>query len=320
LFISKSYKILKTIDILIISGGGQLDDYWGGAWGHPYTLFKWAIMARVAKKRFIFMSVGVDSITFKLSKFFIKHSLLLASYRSYRERNTLMIVEAMGVRPGGMVYPDLAFSLPVNRDRVISCLEMKKSPIIGISPISTKAYTAKDDPVHRNYFNQLVSIVSWLVEKNYKILFFPTQIKMDTPMIADLKEALFNRGILKSKNQIIENRILTVDDLIEQILIVDIVVASRLHAVILSLLMHKPVLAISYNRKVNILMEDMGLSEYCIDFNHMDLHISLKKFMLLEADADTITEKIRNKVAAFTKDLDCQYGCLFERQNSPEIC
>jgi hypothetical protein len=37
---------------------------------------------------------------------------------------------------------------------------------------------------------------------------------------------------------------------------------------------------------------------------------------MLESNADIITEKIRNKVAAYTKDLDCQYGYVFASQHS----
>jgi polysaccharide pyruvyl transferase WcaK-like protein len=311
LSISKAYKILKTIDILIISGGGQLDDYWGGTWGHPYTLFKWAIIARTAKAKLVFLSVGAGSITSRLSRFFIKSSLLLASYRSYRERNTLTIVEAMGIRPGGMVYPDLAFSLPVRRDRIKGDSENERRPIIGISPISSVAWTGVDDPVYQNYFNQLVSLVSWLIQKKYRILFFPTQINADTPIITALKERLIRSGLLKSENEIIEKPVLTVDDLIEQISMVDMVVASRLHAVILSLLMHKPVLAISYNRKVNIAMGDMGLSEYCIDVNRIDLHSSIERFMMLESNAAAVTRQIEINMASYAKALNDQYRYVF---------
>jgi polysaccharide pyruvyl transferase WcaK-like protein len=318
-FILNSYKNLRTIDILIMSGGGQLDDYWGGVWGHPYTLFKWAILAKLSKTRLIFMSVGVDSIRFRLSRFFIKSSLLLSSYRSYREHNSLMVVEALGVKPGGRVYPDLAFSLPVIRDPIKNNAGSDTRPLIGVSPIAAMAWTKIDDPVYQNYFNQLVSLVLWLVQNNYRVLFFPTQIKVDTPLIAELKERLINRGIIEfRKNEIIENRVLTVDDLIEQISKVDMIVASRLHGVILSLLMYKPVLAISYLKKVDLTMSDMGLSEYCLDVNQIDLPSLIMKFQLLESNAEAITIQIKDKVSSYTKALDDQYGYLFANRQPGE--
>src|SRR5271168_331090 len=40
LFLAKSFRIIRSFDLLIISGGGQLLDSWGGPWAFPYTIFK----------------------------------------------------------------------------------------------------------------------------------------------------------------------------------------------------------------------------------------------------------------------------------------
>ena len=68
----KAYGVLRNLDLLIASGGGQLDDYWGGAWGHPYALFKWALIAKAAGTSFMFLSVGTGSLDSKLSRFFVE--------------------------------------------------------------------------------------------------------------------------------------------------------------------------------------------------------------------------------------------------------
>ena len=52
------YRFLKNVDILIISGGGQLQDIWGGPWGHPYAMLKWTFLARLRGAKPIFLSVG----------------------------------------------------------------------------------------------------------------------------------------------------------------------------------------------------------------------------------------------------------------------
>src|SRR5207249_1080169 len=56
--ITRSYKFMKGVSLLLVSGGGQLDDYWGGPWGHPYALFKWGLLARAVSARYVFLSVG----------------------------------------------------------------------------------------------------------------------------------------------------------------------------------------------------------------------------------------------------------------------
>jgi polysaccharide pyruvyl transferase WcaK-like protein len=57
----------------------------------------------------------------------------------------------------------------------------------------------------------------------------------------------------------------TVADLIGALSCADVVVASRFHAVLLAMLLRRPVVALSYERKVKQLMLDAGLGEFCLD-------------------------------------------------------
>src|SRR5215469_6563137 len=43
----RGYRFLRTQHLLIVSGGGQLDEEWGGPGGHPFALLKWAVLARI---------------------------------------------------------------------------------------------------------------------------------------------------------------------------------------------------------------------------------------------------------------------------------
>ena len=53
---------LRSVDVLIFSGGGQLDDEWGGAGEHPWAMFKWALLARLRNGRVLFLSVGYGKL------------------------------------------------------------------------------------------------------------------------------------------------------------------------------------------------------------------------------------------------------------------
>src|SRR6266496_6327719 len=46
-FLSSSYKFLKSFDLLIVSGGGQLTER-GGLWGFSYAIYVWTLMAKWA--------------------------------------------------------------------------------------------------------------------------------------------------------------------------------------------------------------------------------------------------------------------------------
>ena len=47
-------------------------------------------------------------------------------------------------------------------------------------------------------------------------------------------------------------------------------VTSRFHGAVLSSLLHKPILAISYERKIRQLMDDLSQTRYCCNIDDFD--------------------------------------------------
>ncbi len=114
--ILRSYRLLRSVDMLVVAGGGQLDEEWGGSWGHPYALMKWAVLARAAGTSVIFLSVGGCRTDLWLTKLFLRIALSLACYRSYRDegsRATGSLNHANRRWPGGTrprVQPSLCYA------------------------------------------------------------------------------------------------------------------------------------------------------------------------------------------------------------------
>ena len=96
LLAKRAWTFLKDFDYLIICGGGQLDDYWGGAWGLPYTILKWSILAKLRGAALQFVSVGAGPIDAALSRVFFKRALALANYRSYRDAESKKYMAGIG--------------------------------------------------------------------------------------------------------------------------------------------------------------------------------------------------------------------------------
>ena len=68
--IINGFDLLKNVDVFVISGGGQLNEVWGGPWVQPYAMMKWAVLARLRGAKPIFLSVGFGSLDTRLSRFF----------------------------------------------------------------------------------------------------------------------------------------------------------------------------------------------------------------------------------------------------------
>ena len=156
----QGYRFLRMQDLVIVSGGGQLNEEWGGPWSHPFSLFKWAVLARIARVPYVIVSVGVGKVRSKTSRLFLRVALRLARYRSYREKNSLGFAGSLLKRGNGdSVVTDLAFSLlpsevfPSAGIRAIA----QGRPTIAISPIiyaNPRFWPYQDRSLYARYVNQ----------------------------------------------------------------------------------------------------------------------------------------------------------------------
>lgn len=92
-----SSRLIKSFDLLIVSGGGQLTEK-DGPWGFPYTIFKWVALAGLAGVSCVFLNVGAGPLTRPLSKFFARRPLLVADYVSLRDCKSQALVHDHGAR------------------------------------------------------------------------------------------------------------------------------------------------------------------------------------------------------------------------------
>jgi len=319
MLVFKSIRNLKGLDFLIVSGGGQLDDYWGGAWGHPYVLFKWAILARLIGVRLMMVSVGAGPLRSPLSRFFVKTALSLASYRSYRDEDSRAFMKRIGFDLWGYVYPDLALSLEAKNGHKTK----QKGPLtIGLGPMSyfdSRVWPEKDAEVYKRYVDRLTKFVNRILNKNYRIVLFPGEAVHDLPVIEDLRKAIARNNPEMVSDRIHVAKASTVDELTSVLLRCDIVVASRYHGVLLSQLLHRPVIALSYHRKIRALMTDVGQAKYCFDIDQFDVDTLVNSFEHLAYERRFVERLLSRKTRGFRTLLDEQYDKIFSFKGQTRI-
>jgi polysaccharide pyruvyl transferase WcaK-like protein len=253
----------RSLDILIMSGGGQLDDFWGGSWGHPFTLFTWVALARLYGARIAFMGVGLDRLSNRLSRFFVLSALRLGHYRSFRDAGTLVALKALGLQAPSHLCPDLAFSL--QSDVTMNFPQRETEPFVAVNPISiwTWVRDGRDDR-HNLYLHHLAAACDWMAGCGLRVHIVCSQSAMDGPFAVRLKELIQPR--FSSRIKVCDAP--RVADFIAQVRGANIVIASRLHGAILSLVTGVPVVAISPIRKVTQLMDDVGLADYTVELQN----------------------------------------------------
>lgn len=310
-----AYRNLEDIDALIVSGGGQLDDYWGGGgpWSHPYTLLKWGLLTKLRRGKFIFISVGAGPIDARLSQLFIKYALSVADYRSFRDQYSRNLIETIGFQNNDPVYPDLAHSLIVTQRCRID-RQPRKLPVVGIGPIGyfkRECWPEHDQAIYSEYLAKMTAFVSWLLEEQYGVVFLPGETHYDQLAIYDLQKALKNSGIRYRDEQLIETQISSLDDLLHQLSGIDFVVGSRFHTVLLAQLFEKPVLAISYQAKIDSLMADNGQAEYCLSIKNFEPDQLIHLFTSLVNNSQAITYQLSLRIRDYRNALEQQYERIF---------
>jgi polysaccharide pyruvyl transferase WcaK-like protein len=314
-FLIQGYKNLRGTDLLIVAGSGQLTDHSGGPWAYPYTFFKWSLLARAIGAKLAFLSVGTSWIHSPLSEFFLKFCLSRADYRSYRDESSNEEVRKLGLAGQSSIVPDLAYSFRLPK-MVSEPRPLESRRVVGINPIPymhEKFWHTSDSASYENYVRTQASFVSWLIQNGYAIFLFPTQLRADPPVIEDIKKTVEKDGnaLAASFQFFLDAPIGSPQELISAISKMDIVVAARYHGVLLSLLLHKPVLAVSYHQKTNDLMARVGQSECTLDLKDCTLEALIEYFRLVESRSKTIETELGSAVPGCRTEVDAQYEKVF---------
>lgn len=300
-----SYCFLRSQDIVIVSGGGQLDEEWGGPWGHPFTLTKWGLIAKLAGIPYLVVSVGACAIHSRRSRFLLRMALRFAEYRSYRDPNSKGIAdELLGDRSSGEVVPDLAFSVlaPVQSNSAGIRQLAQGRPIAAFSPIAFRkpeVWPGENKALYTRYLEQAAKAVSELLRRGYFVVFVWSDIGDYENVTADLLRRIEEISAGSHAQQIHIPRIRTWQELIAALREVDLVIASRLHSVILSSVVRKPIIAISFDPKVNWVMEDLNQQAYVLqiqDFSAEELIEAVEK-------VESRREEIEAQIASYQEQI-----------------
>ena len=308
----RAFRILKGSTMLIIPGTGLLTDAYVEDW-RPYNITKWSVAARLRGSKVLFVSVGAGPLYSKEGRLFAKLALALANYRSFRDQSSVSYLERIGFREkDSHIYPDLAFSLPDDLLSRSARPEGDGRRVVGLGLMEYAGRYSVEDPsaeTSSEYLEALADLVEWLLARDYDVRLMLGD--GDTMVIDDFTSLLRKRVETYSPEHVSYRQVDTVEEIISAIGATDIVVATRFHNVLLSLLLNKPVIAISFHHKCASLMNEMGLSEYCHDIGHMNGRKLIEQFQDLEKHSAEVKETIQVSVEAQRRALEEQYSLLF---------
>jgi polysaccharide pyruvyl transferase WcaK-like protein len=322
--LARAIPVLRSLDVLVISGGGQLIEssggpweFVGGPWQFPFTVFKWVLAAKLLRVECIVLNVGAGPLVRPLTKRLVRGALYLADYVSFRDAESKALVQQIGVTREMHVGCDSAYSLEIDDANAPLPHPTRRKGIVGLAPMAfgDPRLSAKHDPVaYRAFIRQLAGFASWLLKNGYCVTLFCTDIGVDPPAIEDVERHLRDEhdistavadGSLRRVHQ------WSTRELLLNMSSMDYAVVCRFHAVVFAHMLNLPVLAINHHSKVGAQMKDMGLSEYCVNMGNLDPGTLGGTFESLVANRAEIKRGMSRKLAFYRTKLASQFNELF---------
>jgi polysaccharide pyruvyl transferase WcaK-like protein len=311
--LGRSYRRVRALDCLVIAGGGQLSELWRGPWSHPYNVFKFSVLAKLARRKLLVVNVGAGPIKSRLGKAFIKASVRIADYVSLRDVESQELVRDLGIRRETYVFPDSAYALDMAPYTEANTSRERKR-VVGVNPIGfcdPRIWPRQDVALYSRYLDGLAQFSLWLLSEGYDLKIFSAERSVDIYSVEDLKDRLRAGLPAEAIDRICAPGLETVEDLLTEMAGFDFVVTSKFHGVVFSHLLARPVVAISYHRKIDDLMRAVGDSQYCLNIEAFDSDLLIRTFVELTKNAPALKAKYRQIVATRAGSLSEQFDNIF---------
>ena len=289
--------VIEKLDLLLIGGGGILMDLYK-AMPVRYSIYAW--LAKIAKTPAVVYGTGAGPISTPMGKRLIKFIVDSTELTMVRDPKSEQLLHSIGVRTPVSVITDPAFFIPPPEKVVRNDGEFH----IGVTTVAyyDKHYwPTEDKEKYENYVNGMAMNLDTILEGNPNavINFFSTKHPYDTDVSVDIKERMKYRErctvALEEMNHM---------EIIEFANKQDLVIGTRLHSLILSLVTETPIIAVAYHHKVQDFMDSVDCSNYVLPIEELHLRTDYFDVLVKEMNKDwertlkefsALSQKIKNK-------------------------
>ncbi|MCK5024257.1 MAG: polysaccharide pyruvyl transferase family protein [Thermoplasmata archaeon] len=291
---------IKNTDCVIVGGGGIIHD-WFGSFQIIKNLEK-GILGKIMGKKTILYAVGAGPIKGWLSKCTTRFALSFFDSITVRDQESMDLLKSIGVKDDIIVTGDPAIILQkASESEINNTLDRKKIPDgknIVICLRSWFHYKENKSNLNKNrkLFNdriiELCNFISCKPNTNLILLAFQPsedmvfynnlikQIKGDYILIDDIQKPGILKGIIASA---------------------DVLIGMRLHSLIFAISDNVPVIAISYDSKIDSFLGTVSDDIVIHNVN--------------EIDVESIKEEL-NSIISGTKEIDYRPTVKIITENS----
>ena len=250
--------------LFILGGGGLLHDYGPDSSRVRIWLSLLRSSLRLHRKTALFF-VGVDQIRHDDSRRLIADTVSKVDYISVRDQRSADYLRGIGVKKEIHVSGDPAILLATPKNRE---LPSDRKPRVGICLrhwFQSKMQT-EDDVLFEQILDELAFALDKVSERyDAELIFYPMRdISYDDDR--EINKSVMSRMMHRDRTQCVEI-CPSVTQFLKDFEEIDVVLAMRLHAVVLPSAMGIPVIALEYMPKVGQYMRTIGQERFVLPMN-----------------------------------------------------
>lgn len=286
-------KSLWACDVLISGGGSLLQDVTG-----RLSIFYYLALIALGKlmgKKVMIYSQGIGPIRKPFNRFLTKHILSRVDAITVREPNSRGDLVGIGIDPHRIIITaDPVISLSPEEDADISAWISASKGFIPDAPLIGFAFRGQD--MAFGAAEKLVKVISRLRAEQHANIFLIPYYSQQDKMVLDTLEQLADGLVIPVR------RALCVDEMLALTAQLDVLVGTRLHSLIVSAICGTPMIAVSYDPKIEYFMETIERSVFA-DVRSFDPDLLLEEILKVLKAGKEPMETVQNNVTLLRDNL-----------------
>ena len=262
------FKILKAFlsaNEIAMAGGTIFHDSYGGIGRVFYSLKLWVfafflLAARLLGKRSLLIGVGIGPLNTPIARGAARLAIWACNASFVRDSESMTCALSLAPRAKDKIIcgSDLAFLACSRIDELRKYI--KSDQRIGVSVVDMRQFLSAENG--KTFWNNLVDSLSDQLERNpdLKVTLFAYWTAPNRPNDTKLLHNIYERFSNSAKPRIdIHAYDGDLELMLELTAQCDLMICTRFHSAIISIIMEKPILLVNYNAKVKNLADDIDL-------------------------------------------------------------
>lgn len=289
-YLRGAFRVVRSLDCVVIAGSGGLE--LSGAFGRPVEIWALSLAARIRKRAFVLLDVGVERLSQPMARWFVRQAGANASYRSYRDERSRRCMVENGLRAAAQdsVVTDMAFALrpdlAEHRDP-----DLVAFGVIGHGPGSEAGY---DD-----YVARCAQTIELLISRGCRV----TIVVGDEGDIATGQEIADRLPAGAAP----VSPAATTSELVHTLSKAAVAVASRYHTLIMAQMALTPVISLGYSLKHQAMLQQLGVPDIHHDMTSFAPAEVVELVRAAMADQPGLSQQIADGVRAARERLDAHW-------------